>query len=241
MSKTWTQSELDALKVLEKRQMTVYQLYCDLKRAGWTRSYSSVEHKIRDLTINQELFPKVNRPQRIGYLDIETTNLNADFGYMLTWAIYDRDTGKVYHDSISRKEIFAYEFDKRIVQSLVDTLSEFDTVVTYYGTGFDIPFIRTRALKHKINFPVYDQLHHLDCYYLVKSKFKLRSNRLAVVTQFLGIEGKTNLDPDIWIRAALGDKKSLAYILDHNIKDTKILHDLHLEVETMQKGTIRSV
>lgn len=241
MGESWTREEKEFLKQLEKRKVSIYQVYCELKRAGFNRTYKAVESKVRDMILNGELTPKIDRPQRIGYLDIETTNLNADFGFMLTWAIKDRDTDKVFCDCIRKQEIFSYHFDRRIVASLAATLRKFDTVVTYYGTKFDLPFVRTRALYHNIDFPSYGQLHTIDLYYAVRDKLKLRSSRLSVASQYLALPGKTPVDPHHWLRAQFGDPKALKYVLEHNIQDVRITEQLHLKLEGFMKGVIRSV
>jgi uncharacterized protein YprB with RNaseH-like and TPR domain len=38
-------------------------------------------------------------------------------------------------------------------------------------------------------------------------------------------------DPNIWMRAAVGDKEALDYILVHNIEDVQSLKDLYHRVE----------
>ena len=81
---------------------------------------------------------------RIGYLDIEVDNLKADYGTMLTWSLKEKD-GPIYTGQITKRELFSGETDKRIVQELVDKMQEFSIVTTYWGTGFDLPYIRSRA------------------------------------------------------------------------------------------------
>lgn len=185
---------------------------------------------------------------KLAYLDIETTDLNANIGIMLSWAIKSRD-GTTIYDVITKDELFNFQFDKRIVKSLLTTLDNYDIIVTYYGTMFDIPFINTRALLYgydtvskyaiqttyiksrkgelKIKEKVVPKFFHWDLYYTVRNKLSLNKNTLANITEFLGIDGKTHLDKSIWLRARYGDEKALRYVLDHNIKDVKILERLH--------------
>ena len=67
--------------------------------------------------------------EKIGYLDIETTNLDANFGFMLSWAMYVRDVQNekknyIVYDCITEKDIKAavnrgrIDMDKRILKSL---------------------------------------------------------------------------------------------------------------------------
>lgn len=163
---------------------------------------------------------------KIGYLDIETSALNADAGYMLTWCLKEKE-GKVFFDKITKDEIFNYEFDKRILSTLITKLQNFKIIVTYYGTNFDIPFIRTRAMKWGLEFPAYGSIYTWDMYYTVKSKLSLSKNTLDRACNLLGIKGKTHLDIDIWSLAALGDEGALKKVLTHNRFDVIILEKLH--------------
>jgi uncharacterized protein YprB with RNaseH-like and TPR domain len=178
---------------------------------------------------------------RVGYLDIEATNLDADFGIMLSYAIKVRGKETIYSNIIQQKDIDALRLDKPLTQQLLDDLKKFDMVVTYYGTGYDIPFIRTRALKWGLSFPEYGAIIHHDLYYVAKSKLKLSRNRLENVGNLLGLQGlKTHLDPDIWTQALLSSK-ARAYIQDHNKRDVILLEKAHNRLMPYTKGLRRSI
>lgn len=51
---------------------------------------------------------------RIGYFDIETDNLNADFGTVLSWCVKLKDD-KVTSSVVTKKELFNGTSDKRLV------------------------------------------------------------------------------------------------------------------------------
>lgn len=195
---------------------------------------------------------------KVAYFDIETSALEADFGFMLSWAIKERG-GPTFFDCIDKDSIFSYEFDKEIVKTLLTKLKDYDIIVTYYGSGFDIPFVNTRALYYglepitnyytqvsyketknnelKIKEKVVPVFYHWDLYYTVRNKLALSRNSLENVTQFFGIEGKTKLDRTILMKARYGDEKSLKYILDHNKQDVIILERLHNRLLKLQKWT----
>ncbi|MGI0059756.1 MAG: ribonuclease H-like domain-containing protein [Nitrosotalea sp.] len=208
----------------------------DPKSYRCEHSHNGIEH--RSCYVNYLID---NYPSRVGYLDIETSNLNASFGIVYTWAIKSRGTSKVITGRITKNDFNTFPHDKRIVKDLIDEMKRYDVVVTYYGTGFDIPFIRSRALKSNLVFPFYREINHLDLYYVVRHRLKLHSNRLASATQFLGIEGKTNIDNDFWARAVTGHTKSIDYILKHNIGDVEILEKLHNRLMPYMQNTRRSI
>jgi len=170
-------------------------------------------------------------------LDIEASQLTATFGHMFSWALKLRK-GEVFNDYIKTRTL---KEEKRIVRSLIKAFEKVDEVVTYYGTRFDIPFIRTRALYHDLTFPDYMSITHLDLYYVARHRLRMHSNRLATVAEFLGVQGKTPLAPAIWVQASFGDRQAIEYIRDHNIADVVILEGVHDRLEPFMRGVQRSV
>jgi len=191
---------------------------------------------------------------KIGYLDIEVEGgFNADWGTMLSWCLKEKG-GKVAHDIITRKEMFYGTTDKRITQSLVDEMRKYKIIVGYYSTGFDIPYVRTKALIWDIDFPGFEfkekangnykvdaEIYHWDLYYTVRNKLKLSRNSLANVTELLGIEGKTPIPKELWRKAKYGDKKALKYVLEHNIADVVILELLHDRLSNFRRWTRKGI
>jgi uncharacterized protein YprB with RNaseH-like and TPR domain len=180
--------------------------------------------------------------ERIGFLDIEASNLDADFGIILSWCIKDSLSNKIYSDVLTPTDVKKGYEDKRIVQSLVDTMRLFDRVVGFYSTNFDIPFIRARASIVGVEFLKYGELKHKDIYYLMKSKYKISSRRLENCCRVvLGHTEKTRIDAKFWRNGVRGDKKALKYILDHNEKDVLDLEKLYWKVIDYQKADSRSI
>lgn len=163
---------------------------------------------------------------KIGYLDIETDGLKVDFSTMLTWCIKEKD-GPVYSSIITRDELISGTPDCRLVSNLLDTLKQFQIIITYYGTGFDVPFVRAKSLYYGLEFPVYGEIYHHDLYYVVRNKLHLSRNSLDSACDFLGIPGKTHIDKESWRKAKYGDADALNYVLEHNIGDVVILEKLH--------------
>ena len=172
-----------------------------------------------------------DKQERVGFIDIETTNLDANFGMMLSYCIKEQGKKKIHEALITRADMDdapAGKEDRRIVESCIRDLAKFDRIVTYYGRRFDVPFIRTRALSCGVGFPHYSTLVHDDLYFVVRNRFKLSSNRLEMACRvLLGDTNKTRLEPSLWRAAGRGDKKSLAYIIDHNRKDVIDLERLY--------------
>jgi uncharacterized protein YprB with RNaseH-like and TPR domain len=161
------------------------------------------------------------QPEKIGFLDIEASNLKADFGYIISYCIKEQK-GKILEAVLKPKEIKNYTFDKNITKKLIEDLYKFDRVLVYWGKNyrFDIPYIRTRAVHWDIKFPKYREIYVQDVYDMVKPRLRLHNNRLATACKYFDIPAKDHsLNPTVWQRAMAGDKKSLDYILEHNRED----------------------
>jgi len=175
---------------------------------------------------HRQCFEAAQSGERIGFLDIEATSLNASFGYMLSYCI-KRQGGEVLKRPIDVADIKAHRYDKALCQQFLEDINEFDRFVTYYGTGYDIPFIRTRCLTHNLDFPPIGSLFHSDLYYSVRGKLRLYRNRMEVACQQFGIESKGHrLNPSVWMDAQAGSKKAVAWVLEHNIEDVVSLEAL---------------
>ena len=188
---------------------------------------------------------------RVGYLDIECDNLDADFGVVLSWTLKERDSDKVYSAVINEtdvelsKKLNRVVTDRRILRELQPLLSQFDYIVCHYGAidrGLDIRFLRTRYIKLGLKFPVYRQMYGIDTYLMSKYKLKLHSNRLDAIAEFFGCPyGKTKLKGDTWALAKLGSEKALKYIVDHNKNDVLILEWVHKKLEPYSNVSKRSI
>lgn len=179
--------------------------------------------------------------KKIGYFDIETTNLKANFGVVLSWCLKYENDKDIRYSLITKDELFNLKFDKRVVQELVEELKNVDILVTYFGKNFDVKYIRTKALYWGVDFPQYGSIYHWDVYYHVKKNLKLHRHSLDVVTNYLGIKGKTPLEWDTWLRAQYGDKKALNNVLKHNKGDVVILEKLHKKLGGFSKWIRSSI
>jgi len=182
---------------------------------------------------------------KVGYLDIETSNLDANYGMILTYCILDDDTSKILEGVIDIKDVRKGLFDKNLCKQLIQDILKFDIIKGYWSTGFDIPFIRSRSLRWRYNFPIYKSIDHKDIYYMVKRLLKLNNNKLETATQFLNIKGKNHINGETWMKAYMCDgkeqEKSIAEILDHNRRDVIILRRVDKRLEEFDRGIVKSI
>ena len=177
----------------------------------------------------EEYKDKLATIERIGFLDIEATNLQADFGYILCYSLKELD-GELRHRSISPKEIKTYNFDKGLMRQFLKDIKPFDRLVGYYSKDyrFDVPYLRTRALRWDLDFPTWKDYLFTDVYDMAKAKLRLHRNRLETVCDLFEIPAKEHrLNPEVWMRAQAGSKRALEYIQQHCDEDVLSLEAVY--------------
>ena len=168
---------------------------------------------------------------KVGILDIETTGLKGDFDIILCAVL--KQWGKPNHIickiDLTKKDLIKTEF--KLINKIVDEVNKMDGVITYYGSRFDMPMIRTRCFYHGIAPP--EKIKHLDMYYTIKRIVNTGSRRMERINELISIPGndyntqKTKIDMRQWMNALFAhDTKSLSYIVDHCIKDVDILEEI---------------
>ena len=154
-----------------------------------------------------------------GFFDIETFDLSAEFGLVMVSCIKQRDGQTVTYVAHGDKD------ERECLLATRDAIESVDFVVTYYGTGFDVPYLNTRLLIHNER-PI-GQFRHIDMYYTARHKLRLQRNRMAnVELALLDSVQKTAIKPGIWRKALQGDGEALEYIVDHCQRDVAILGDI---------------
>lgn len=173
--------------------------------------------------------------ERIGFLDIECSDLDPSHGVVYTYCIKDADSKKIYFDVMSKADIAKWSSsgkeDTRVLRNLVRDMGNFDRIVTHYGARFDLPYIRTRSLVCGIPFPSYGAYAQTDTWQILKTKFRaMRSKSLKNACQvFFGTSDKTSLHGKYTRGAIRCEKWALDYILKHNkidVLETEKLYNL---------------
>jgi uncharacterized protein YprB with RNaseH-like and TPR domain len=179
--------------------------------------------------------------ERLGFIDIESSQLNASFGIILSVCILD-DKKSLYKRVISPEELRKGIFDRVLCAELCKEMRKYDRLIGYYSERFDMPFIRTRCLYHKLDMPLFKEIKHTDLWKIVRNKLKIHSNRLGAVAPFFGIKAKDHpLTPAVWIKALSGDKEALDFICLHNIEDVHTTRELYYLLEGQHKLEARSI
>lgn len=123
-------------------------------RKDWLDRNPHIESYECDLTPVKRLmadYPiEIQRPKRC-YLDIETDSRvrfdRKESTTLLSWAVVD-ETGKSWTGLLME-----LDDEKRLIESLLEVLADFDQVLAWNGDGFDFPVLKAVAKRYGIWWP----------------------------------------------------------------------------------------
>lgn len=177
--------------------------------------------------MKKELNPKIL------IFDIESTNLAANFGFILCISYKWLHEKQVHTIAITDFPSFQKDHtsDKNVLKEFYKIYIGADMVVAHYGSRFDIKFINTRCLYH--NLPPFPPVAFIDTWYIAKRFCAFNSNRLKSITEFFNLPEKTPIRGDKWIRATSGDQKAIKYVIKHCVADVLALEATYLKLRVL--------
>ncbi len=175
----------------------------------------------------------MSKNNKIKLWDIEATNLNSDFGFVLSIAVKDLGDSKVRCYSVDDYKGYKNTpwNDEPVLKDAAEDLSDAGAWVTWYGQRFDVPYVNSRLVLYG-HAPM-PPIPHIDGWRVAREKMKLHSNRLASVSSFLSLDEKTKLDGPKWIKAGCGDQKALDYVKEHNVQDVIVLEEVYRKIRPL--------
>lgn len=200
----------------------------------WLANHTCKAHRHSYLTHYHCYLREEPDTERVAILDIETSNLKADYGIVLTWCLKPLGSDDILKGQITAADIRKGrkgDEDRRIVKDLIGAIQNFDKLITYFGKRFDVPYLRARALHMGEFFPRFGTIKHIDVFDIVKHRFCMSRKSQEVACRFLlNHTDKTHFSGSIWRDAARGDRKALKMVMEHNIYDVTDLEKLYLRV-----------
>lgn len=165
---------------------------------------------------------------KILFWDLETTDLNADFGTILCagWKFSGESKPSLisirdYPDALEKDPTNDYH----VVKAFYKVLAKADMWVTWFGEYFDIRMMNSKLAEYKL--PPLPPVAHVDGWRIAKYRMRLTSNRLANVSAFLDLEDKTPVKGKVWRRARTGHGPSIKYVEDHCLQDIVVLEQAY--------------
>ncbi|GJL54158.1 MAG: hypothetical protein NPIRA02_12900 [Nitrospirales bacterium] len=155
-----------------------------------------------------------NFRENTAFLDIETNGAPADSGYITVVGIYGRHgmTALVHEDTLTHDR-------------LREELEQYDLLVTFFGSGFDLPYIRNQFPRISLDHPHFDlcfaarRLGYKGGLKHIEGEFDLQRPS--------NVEGLTGWDAVLlWQAWCTGDADAGARLLEYNEMDVKNLEPL---------------
>ena len=169
-------------------------------------------------------------PIRLLAFDIEASGLNADFAVVLCVGFKyvgepARTTQVLNILDYPGRDLIAKE--RNLLVDVSAAIIQADAVLGHFSTYFDLPFLNTRLIYHKL--PVLPpQISQVDTWKTARYRLKLRNNRLKTISEFLGTQEEKNaIQPEQWIRAMGGHGPSMDYIVEHCRRDVVVLEEVY--------------
>lgn len=165
-------------------------------------------------------------------LDIETTALYADLGVVLCMSYESSEDPGVIH-TLRTDELNPKDWkrgvrgnDREIVKRANEVIRDHDIVLAHNGRFFDVPFLRTRAIAHRLA-PLHDMVI-VDPVRIARNKLRFQRNSLQRILDTLHIgEKKTPLDLSVWMDVLHnGNQAGMDEIVEHCEADVKALSAL---------------
>jgi len=127
--------------------------------------------------------------------------------------------------------------DKFLIEQFVEVLNEADLIVAHNGDNFDLKWLKTRALFHRI--PMLPNYKQFDTLKLVKSKLNLNSNRLDYIAKYLGFEGKNKTTIDLWMDIVYKNcPNAMSTMLDYCDEDVRQLEKVYNELKYLDNPSL---
>ncbi|HXV13743.1 MAG TPA: ribonuclease H-like domain-containing protein [Candidatus Krumholzibacteria bacterium] len=129
-------------------------------------------------------------PHSILFLDIETAGLSANtYVFLCGLMRFDPETG-----TFEVEQAFARDYaeEEGLLLHVRSALERFDTVVTYNGASFDMPFLRTRMAVHRI--PDIVPMGSVDLLHATRRVFRPALPNVRLVTVEEHLRGTARVD-----------------------------------------------
>jgi hypothetical protein len=163
------------------------------------------------------------------FFDIETTGLSTSTYAFLCGLMF------LEGDRFVVEQLFARDYDEEwaVMRYLRDRFADFESVVTYNGKTFDLPFIQARMAVNRIDFE--ETFEHVDLLQHARRVYTgfLENCRLGTVEKYLRGEDREGDIPGAEIPEAYhnfvrtGSVEVMERVLYHNRMDLLTLAILH--------------
>lgn len=187
------------------------------------------EYFEKNLNIKYPL-ENIAEPSSVIFLDIETTGLSP-----VNSEVYMIGTGCIKENRLYIRQFFADDTseEKDILSAFAEYLKAFDTIITFNGNRFDIPFLEKRSFLYSIDL-AFSEKNGVDIYKRIKPYKKLLGlpdMKQKTLERFLSVR-RNDMKTGRELIALYGNfiasknKYCLDLLLEHNHDDVRGLAEL---------------
>lgn len=171
------------------------------------------------------------------YLDIESTSRKADAGMVIAAGLLEEGEPRVRFAGTPEEE-------RELLGWLSEELRGCDLLVTWYGSGFDIPFLLSRGTIQGVDLTHLRDIPMLDLCEWCRAHLLLSSYRLESVARFLGLlaegaEFHGGDVPTLFKLTQRGETEAKRLIVEHckdDLRMLKLVHErLKPQLESLRK------
>lgn len=193
---------------------------------------------VKDATLHLDSPPEgpvlhngLGAPMRQVVFDLETWGLDRGWGVTLvaSFLIHGGPEGPkritIKHRDSSAWKAGKRSNDKELAEECFAILSKCHIAYAHNGDRFDIPWLRTVALKYGLSMP---RIKLVDPCQIAWKRYRLGRNSLEVVADFLQLkQSKLHISTEVW-RGALMDDEDECWDLLHKrcVSDVDLLNEV---------------
>lgn len=204
-------------------------------RAAETYIASQEEQNLLD--VFNDIQKEKERPKRKLFFDIEVSP-----NMVLSWGVGTKIS--ISHDSIIQERAiicicwkWAGENkvnslrwnngdDRDMLRKFAAIADSADEIIAQNGDNFDIKWLRTRCLYHRI--PISSKFNSIDTLKMARANFRFNANRLDYMGRFLGHGCKIHTEYDMWKKILLNnDKQSMDLMVEYCKEDVNLLEKVY--------------
>jgi DNA polymerase elongation subunit (family B) len=177
---------------------------------------------------------------RILIMDIEASNLDADFGSVYCIGYKWLGEKQIKCPGIWDYPTFTTDItnDKQLIADFIPVLEEADAVVTHYGAlksrRFDLPFLAARMAFHGL--ATMPPFISIDTFDIAKTNFKLSSRRLGAISELLHCDTQKYHRPrQMWRDILNRNRKSEKAMAKYCMNDVLTLEAVYMRLRPYVK------
>src|ERR1017187_3507716 len=169
--------------------------------------------------------------------DLETSRLDANRGFIICavarWVGDDKfHTFRIDEATGYGKSPRSFFNDSHIVAGLIPLVEDADAVLAYYGSGFDVPYLNTRAIANRLSPPV--PFTVVDPWKTARSRLKLERNSMAAVAELFDTpHQKEHIPWPEWQRAQFGDSLAIDKLVKYCTQDVRVFEDIYYDIRPL--------